>query len=75
MASDYIHYVCYLGDEKQRAVTVTIRRGTSSQDVLFLLTKVMDTIRRGGDGQLHQPGVTEVRLMSSADAGKHTDDP
>jgi hypothetical protein len=47
MDSNLVHLVGYVGDEKDRAVTITIRRGASRTDVMFLVTKMLEAIHQG----------------------------
>lgn len=44
MEQEYIHFAGFLGETKARSVTVSIRRGTTVTDALFLLTKIMEAI-------------------------------
>lgn len=60
MDSNFIHYVGFVGDTKDRSMTLTIKRGTSKSDVLFLLTKMLDSIQRNDINMLRT--VNEVRI-------------
>lgn len=44
MEQEYIHFAGFLGENKARSVTVSVRRGTTVTEALFLLTKIMETI-------------------------------
>lgn len=46
MDSNFTHLVGFVGDDKERSVTLTIRRGASRADVLFLVTKMLEAIHQ-----------------------------
>ncbi len=60
MDSNFIHYVGFVGDTSDRSMTLTIKRGTSKSDVLFLLTKMMDAIQRNDINMVRN--FNEVRI-------------
>jgi len=61
----YIHYLGFIGDSRRSAITVAITRGTSKSDVLFLLTKVIQSISRTDLPESDLDGVNEVRIAGA----------
>ncbi len=62
MEQEYVHFAGFLGENKTRSVTVSIRRGTTVTEALFLLTKIMETISQSElEGDNVQP-FNEVRI-------------
>jgi hypothetical protein len=78
MEQEYVHFAGFLGENKTRSVTVSIRRGTSVTEALFLLTKIMETISQSElEGGNVQP-FNEVRIGGFAgpppeDSLRHTE--
>jgi hypothetical protein len=48
MKGPYIHFTGFIGGSTERSVTVSIKRGTSSNDALLLLTKMIEAISEAG---------------------------
>lgn len=66
MEQEYIHFAGFLGENKARSVTVSIRRGTTVTDALFLLTKIMEAISQVElEGKDVQP-FNEVKISGLA---------
>lgn len=62
MEQEYIHFAGFLGENKARSVTVSIRRGTTVTDALFLMTKIMEAISQAElEGKDVQP-FNEVKI-------------
>lgn len=65
MDSNFIHYVGFVGGMRDRSVTLMIRRGTSKSDVMFLLTKMLESID-GADFEFESAGAfKEVRVADT----------
>ncbi len=65
MDSNFIHYVGFVGDTKDRSMTLTIKRGTEKSDVLFLLTKMLDAIQRNDISMLRNFNEVRISQMPS----------
>jgi len=65
MEAPYIHFAGFVGESRERSVTISVRRGTSKADTLFLLTKMIDMISRTPIEDLNR-SFTEVRLSTAA---------
>lgn len=68
MESPFIHIYGSVGSGRDRSVTVSIRRGTSSADTLFLLTKIMEIIARDGVEHCEMQAFNEVRVAAAPPA-------
>jgi hypothetical protein len=66
MEAPYIHFAGFVGESRERSVTISVRRGTSKADTLFLLTKMIEMISRTAIEDLNRP-FNEVRLMTAGD--------
>jgi len=64
MEAPYIHFAGFVGESRERSVTISVRRGTSKADTLFLLTKMIDMISRTAIEDLNRP-FNEVRLKTA----------
>ncbi len=70
MESNFIHYVGFVGNTSDRSVTLMIKRGTSKSDVLFLLTKMIQSIQ-DEDFQFQVQGAfKEVRVSQAPFAAR-----
>ena len=64
MDNSLVHLVGYVGDEKDRSVTLTIRRGASRTDVMFLVTKMLEAIHQGEAAFSSAHRYNEFRISS-----------
>ena len=64
MKGPYIHFTGFIGGSTERSVTVSIKRGTSSNDALLLLTKMIEAISEAGIEDERRPHAASWGLQN-----------